>query len=128
MRNLQAVTDTYNGLNALCFGGRLRPCLIRLAPSIVNEHGQRLAGAWNQEDWSIGIDSALLDYPRLLVGTLLHEMTHQECWQQDRIAGHGPFFVAAASRVAALLDIPAPTSNTASTWPYPVPRQLLKEF
>ncbi|WP_431905576.1 SprT-like domain-containing protein [Micromonospora carbonacea] len=124
------MSDTYDRLNALCFGGRLRPVVIRLEPWIlsIDTPGLRLAGAWDSDGWSIAIDRALLDHPRLLVGALLHEMVHQACHQAAGVGGHGPFFVAAAALAGGPLDIPGPTPATASTWPYPIPRQLLKEI
>ncbi|MEV7329569.1 SprT-like domain-containing protein [Micromonospora sp. NPDC093244] len=120
----------YDRLNAVCFGGRLRPALIRIHPWILSKDspGARLAGAWDAEGWSVGLDRALLDHPDLLFGVLLHEMVHQDCWQQDRITGHGPLFIAAAAKAAASLGVQPPTPGTAEMWPEPVPRQLLKEI
>lgn len=125
-----SLAPLYDQLNAVCFGGTLRPCVIRLVPWIlsIDTPGERLAGTWDAEGWAIGIDLALLDHPQHLFGTLLHEMVHQGCYQADRSTGHGLNFLAVAAKAVAPLGIPAPTLATAETWPDPVPRQLLKEI
>ncbi|ADU06419.1 hypothetical protein ML5_0877 [Micromonospora sp. L5] len=127
--NPEAVAELYDRLNAVCFGGRLRPVLIRLAPWILSRtDGSRLAGAWDAEAWAIGVDRALLDHPQHLFGTLLHEMTHQACYQANGSDGHGLDFCATGAEAVARLGfgVPAPTLTTATTWPYPTPTHLLK--
>lgn len=127
------IAHLYNGLNRVCFRGQLRPVTIRLVPWIVNERDERLAGAWVADKPAIALDRALLWYPVLLFGVLLHEMVHQACHERDGVTGHGENFLCTGTSAAVRLrplgvQVPMPTNGDANTWPYPVARHLLGEM
>lgn len=130
----RSLPELYDRLNAVCFGSRLRPVVIRLVPwAISKDDGERLAGAWVADSHSIALDKALLRYSALLFGTLLHEMVHQACYERDGVTDHDGQFLRTATEAVARLSasgvpMPLPTNDDMSMWPYPVARQLLGEI